>query len=204
MSAFGVIPSKILFDNSLSDSAKILYAIITSHASASGRMPFSLHRLSMISGYKHFLVKAALNELAKAKHIYRVSEFISLHPPTEEDKQMELNFDFVTEIVNIWNDTFKKEMKVGYPVTDTLSGYVNLALKSFSKDDLVRAVRQWRDYCMNDDWWSKDSNRKHMTNLLSFFQKEERIHNALNFDKNKVDTGITPSIKGPESSNLLE
>lgn len=202
MGYLGFIPAPIRRDMSLSPYAKVLYAEITANLGVNGRMKFSLHRLSLLTGFEHGVVKGNLNELAKRGHLYRVNDEISIYPPQEEDMQIDLDLDFNKELVRIWNETFKNELTKGYLLTDNIAGAINKCLDSYTKDDLVSAIPKWRDFCKQDKFWGAKDKVNVRVNLLRFLQDDNRIQQAMNFNP-KASGDIFNVMEQKEDSSLL-
>jgi hypothetical protein len=203
MGYLGYIPAEIRRDMSLSPSAKVLYAEITANLGVNGRMKFSLHRLALMTGFEHWVVKDSLNALAKRGHIYRIDKEISIFPPQQEDMQIDLDLDFNKELVRIWNKTFENELTKGYLLTDNIAGAINKCLDSYSKDDLVSAIPKWRDFCKQDKFWGAKDKVNLKVNLLRFLQDDNRIQQAMNF--NPKATGDTFNVRDEkQDGNLLK
>ena len=155
---------------------------ITSRVGVAGTMRFNLHALSMAQGLSHGSVKFALNSLAREKLIWRIGQEISLSPPdSKEFVQLEIDMDFIAEVVKKWNKTFKKELPQGIKQTANLTGTVSDCLLTFSKDDIITSIDRWRNYCMSDKWWSKDENKLYRADMFKFFSNSERVNQALNY-----------------------
>ena len=202
MGYLGYITADIRRDMSLSATAKVLYAEITANLGLNGRMKFNLHRLAMMTGFEHWVVKDGLNDLAKRKHIYRIKDEISIHPPAQEDLQIDLDLDFNKELVRIWNKTFEKELIKGYLLTDTIAGAIGKVLDSYSKDDIVAAIPKWRDFCKQDKWWGDKERENLKVNLLRFLQDDNRIQQAMNFDKSTANVDITRQTSARKEEDL--
>ena len=200
---FGVLPIHILRNKTLTPLAKLLFMEITSRVGVNGKMRFTLHSLAMTFGVTHGVVKFNLNALAKAKLIWRIGEEISLAPPDEhESRQIEMNLEFVGEIIRKWNETFKADLPFGVVQSDILSGTINDALSVFSKDNLILAIDRWDRYCKNDKWWGDSSRTQIKTNISSFFKNIDRITQALNYKNSSSQIVIQRD--EAEDSNLLK
>ena len=186
-SFYGVLPIHVLRNKSLSAQAKILYMEITSRVGVNGRMKFNLHGLAMSQGVAHYIIKSSLNDLAKAELIWRIDSEISLSPPdSQEFKQMELDLEFVGEVIRKWNETFKRELPEGVKQTASLSGIISDALNSFSKHDLLSVIDKWYNYSRQDKWWGLPENKMHRANLFKLFSNGERLNQILNWTTNSA------------------
>ena len=201
MNYYGVLPVHVLRNKTLSAFDKIIYMDITSRVGVNGRMPFNMHGLAMSHGVNHGAIKGSLNNLARQKLIFKIGTEISLSAPdSAESTQMEFNLDFVGEVIRKWNEVFKRELPNGVKTTAKLTGIVSDCLVSFSKDDLMSAIDGWHSFCKDDDWWGKDDNKLHRSNMFRFFSNEERITQAMNF---KGGGQITARKEQAEDSGLL-
>jgi len=197
---YAVTPIKILLSPSLSPTSKMIYAYIVYLSGKTGKCKFTLHHFAVTFGLQHGIVKISLNELAKNGFIWRDGENISLVEPEVEDAQIEADYEFAGEVVRLWNKVFKRDLQVGIKNTPELSGAISNTMSSFSGDEIILAVERWKVFCDNDDWWNKDENRKHKTNIMKFFEKSERLNQALNF---KSGTNIVQKESEGEDKSLL-
>jgi len=198
---YGVIPIHVLRNKNLSPLDKLIWLEITTRVGVNGRMKFNLHGLSLTMGVNHSLIKHSLNNLARESLIWRIGKEISLSAPdSPESQQIEMDLEFVGEIIRKWNEVFKKDLPEGVKQTASLSGIISDSLTSFTKQELIDAVERWHSFCKDSDWWGKAENKLHRANMFKFFSNEERITQALNF---KGGGEITARREEAEDSDLL-
>ena len=201
MNFYGVLPVHILRNKNLSAFDKIIYMDLTSRVGLNGRTNLNLHGLAMTHGVNHGTIKHSLNNLARQELIWRIDKEISLSAPdTPEAKQLEIDLEFIGEVIRKWNEVFKRELPEGVKQTASLTGIVADSLLSFSKDEVMLSVERWHSLCKQDDWWGKAENKQHRVNMYKFFSNPERMTQALNF---KSGGEITARKEQAEDSDLL-
>jgi hypothetical protein len=182
MNFYSVLPIHILRNKNLSAVDKLLYMEITSRVTVAGIMKFNLHGLAMAQGITHYTAKVSLNNLAREKLIWRIAGNISLFAPdSEEFVQLEIDTNFVDELIREWNSEFKRDLPKGVIKTASLTGAISDCLLSFSKDDLYASIGKWHDYCFQDKWWGSVENKTHRANMFKFFSNDDRVSSALNY-----------------------
>ena len=200
MNWYGTLPINILRNKNLSSFDKIIYMELTSRVGLDGKMSNNLHGMAMTYGVKHGAIKHALNNLARQNLVWKIAGDISLSPPdSQQTQQLEIDLEFVGEILRKWNEVFKKDLPEGVKNTAILTGTVSDCQLSFSKDDMMASIERWYGFCSQDRWWSKDENKLHRANIVKFFSNEERVNQALNF---KV-VGYVSSRSESEDKGLL-
>jgi hypothetical protein len=207
----GYIPSSVRYNAVLTAEAKLLYAELTAMCGIDGRCKLDYTHLTNVFTRNTVQIKVLLNSLYKTGAIGTGGDgFITLIGNAGVQKKTMLeNVDtpFIDEIVDVWNELFKKDIPRGIRKTAKLTKMVTERQVTFSKEEIMTSLKNRHDYVSRNDWHNISANKHHKVNILIVLADDDKVQEFLNMEEsNATDMKRqTVAVKKEKSDeNLLE
>ena len=206
----GYIPSSVRYNAVLTAEAKLVYAELTAMCGIDGRCQVDYKHLSEVFTRNTTQIKILLNSLYKVGAIGKEDGFITLVGTTGVEKKTMLeNVDtnFIHEVLDYWNKLFEKEVPRGIRKTPTLTKRLTERQVTFSKSEIMAALKNRHDYVNRSDWHNKSENKNHKVNIMIVLSSDDKLQEFLNMEESKTkdmkrQTVAVKKVKSDE--NLLE
>ena len=206
----GYIPSSVRYNAALTAEAKLVYAELTAMCGIDGRCKLNYEHLTKVFTRNIAQIKSILNSLYKVGAIGASENgFISLENTGIVKKTMLENVDtpFINEVIDYWNQLFKKDVPRGIKKTARLTKMVTERQSNFTNEEIMTALKNRHDYVNSNDWHNLDVNKHHKVNLLITLADDDKLQEFLNMGEStstnmKRQTVAVKKVKSDE--NLLE
>ena len=177
---FGIIPTQILMDKSLSDGDKIMYAILAVHANLSRRCLQDEEYFAKFRGVEPRTIRSQITTLVNAGYVYRHK----VESTTELELAAETMFtegsqDIVVKttksLLSYWNSVLEVEI----PYTTNIERLVRRRLQKFSPEQILRALQGRISYMKNTPWWMRPENTGARSRIEPVLEADEAVEKFL-------------------------
>jgi hypothetical protein len=184
------LPPNVRYNPALTADAKILYAELTAMVGKNMRLKIDYAHLRTSFTLSTVEIRTSLNSLYKAGVIGKDGDFIALNPMGHgvEDEKMLKDVDvaFINTVLEHWNNLIKKDNPRGMRKTATLTKYVTQRQVTFTKDEILAALKNRHDYVNSNDWHNKPENKHHKLNALLVLESDDKLQECLSMGDNRV------------------
>ncbi len=216
-SYYGLLPANIRYDKELTPAEKLLYVEITSVLTKEGKCDQDNEYFSEIMDVDPRTITRYLKNLEtrgfierKLNHNQREIHLpqkivANFHLNNDDEKlQEKADLKFVHEVIDLWNGLFIDSLPRGIRRTAGLVSNIMARLHTFSKEEVLEALKNRHGFMQNSKWHNREENRHHLYNIDLVIRNDEQLQKFLNIripDKDKIGVDLKSNTVGfkPES-----
>lgn len=191
---WGVIPISVRRNKNLSDKAKLLYCEISDNTNEKGEClkdnQFFAECLNVTpTTARRYLYELRDMELICIEELEdRVITFperlVVVEGGGKKKQERKLRRDLAEKVVDIWNTHVSKR---GIKVSPPLLQMVTTRAKSFSDEEIIRAVKNRADFVNSSEWHNKPENIKHKNNIHIVLRSDVEMDRHVNMEQPKFE-----------------
>ena len=184
---YGIIPISIRRNKMLSDRAKLVYCEITANMNEKSECRIGNEPLCEIFGVTDSSITKYIKELKEAEaicvtqegaeRVITIPERMVVFDKSQQSKKkkQDKKVELAKEVVSVWNEI----MGVRIRVTNELISAVTARSKSFSEEEIIKALRSRKEFVDKSDWHNQPENQRHRNNVYLVIRSDKELEKYL-------------------------
>jgi hypothetical protein len=194
---FGIIPTVLLQDKSLSDGDKVMYTILAAHVDTNRRCKHNEDYFAEFRGVDARTIRSQIKNLVNAGFVYQHKTTLGTELELATDTIFgEGKADIVTRttkgLISYWNSVMDTEI----PYTTVIERFVRRRMRNFSPEQLLRALQGRVALIKSNPWYTRPENISLSKNLQYAIETDERVQE--NLAQDIEDWTLVQAKVGPE------